>query len=648
MPYISDVKDEPEQSKYYIGFPKGLNVIQDRNLVNDKNLIEALNAELVVDGVSRRSGTTKVWDEGGASYVWGSAPYYKREVSGITRKFVRVANGKLQYLNGSVWSDVSAQAYTNGPTDFIQARNRLFTYNGIDNLTYFDGSSITTYATLTDPSAPTVTPQGTTGSTTYSYMVNAFDGTGETASSPAGTTSTGNATLDSTNYNRITWSAVSGAIGYNIWGRKATGFGHVYLATVYGAETFDDTGETDYPQVTSRLNPIFNSSGGIIAKFGCFSVGRQWVAGITEDTEYYPTRVGYSGTLDNIDAFVGGEYGGGWVEVSSQDGGEIVDLVPYRNGVLAFKTNGIYYVFFSSTGDISVQEVTRAHGGVSFKGAQAVDNDIVYVSQKDNKLQINAIGNQANYTGTELRTNDISVFIADDLQGANRTYLSKISTFYYNDKFGFTYPAGSGTENTQGYVLDTRFGSWVKWDGGPMKVSHYTIYDDGDDVKLYGGSNIDGYMVELFKNARNDSDEAFRTVIGTKFFNGRAFDVEKIWRNPTLWFKYILGGKITAEIWIDGTKKEGTATLSSSNAGAGAGADLAGSFLAGGMTSSTAETTPNADTPEELTGLFNSRSIGFYLIDEKINSNWLFMGLHLLWTPLIGKPLNQNFRVEVV
>lgn len=61
---------------------------------------------------------------------------------------------------------------------------------------------------LTSPNTPTVTPEGTTGSTTYSYEVVATNAYGSTKPSTAGSTTTGNATLSSTNYNRVAWSAV--------------------------------------------------------------------------------------------------------------------------------------------------------------------------------------------------------------------------------------------------------------------------------------------------------------------------------------------------------------------------------------------------------------------------------------------------------
>lgn len=78
--------------------------------------------------------------------------------------------------------------------------------------------------TLAAPSPPTVTKHGASGSTTWSYKITAVltDGR-ETDLSPAGTMTSGNAVLDGTNYNTISWSAHSGAYSYRIFRTTAGG-----------------------------------------------------------------------------------------------------------------------------------------------------------------------------------------------------------------------------------------------------------------------------------------------------------------------------------------------------------------------------------------------------------------------------------------
>jgi hypothetical protein len=108
----------------------------------------------------------------------------------------------------------------------------------------------------TPPNAPTsvtVTPQGTPGSTTYNYWVVAvFSDGSESLVSSGGTTTTGNATLSSTNFNRITWAAASGAVGYIICRvDQRSKVGQVGAVT-----TFDDTGYSVTPYTRSKESVV--------------------------------------------------------------------------------------------------------------------------------------------------------------------------------------------------------------------------------------------------------------------------------------------------------------------------------------------------------------------------------------------------------
>jgi len=116
-----------------------------------------------------------------------------------------------------------------------------------------------TVSSLATPGTPTVAPQGTAGTTTYSYRITARSLVGETLASPAGTTTTGNATLGATNFNRITWASVSGAVDYRIY-RTASG-GTPATTGLIGTTTsliFDDTG-----LAASGAVPTVDNSGNV-------------------------------------------------------------------------------------------------------------------------------------------------------------------------------------------------------------------------------------------------------------------------------------------------------------------------------------------------------------------------------------------------
>lgn len=77
---------------------------------------------------------------------------------------------------------------------------------------------------LTSPDAPTVTPQGTAGVATWRYKIVAKKTSTDqfSAASSQGTATTGNATLTTSNYNRIAWDAVTDANQYDVY-RTASG-----------------------------------------------------------------------------------------------------------------------------------------------------------------------------------------------------------------------------------------------------------------------------------------------------------------------------------------------------------------------------------------------------------------------------------------
>jgi hypothetical protein len=114
---------------------------------------------------------------------------------------------------------------------------------------------------LANAGAPTVTPNGTTGAATWTYLIVAkqADGTAAAAGT-TGSTATGNATLTSSNYNALTWSAVTGATSYDIY-RTVVGTSPSTTGKIGNATTtsFNDTGLAG----DSATAPTFNSTGAI-------------------------------------------------------------------------------------------------------------------------------------------------------------------------------------------------------------------------------------------------------------------------------------------------------------------------------------------------------------------------------------------------
>jgi hypothetical protein len=89
------------------------------------------------------------------------------------------------------------------------------------------------------PSTPTVTPAGTTGSTTYAYKVVARNAKGHSAASSAGSTTSGNSSLSSSNKNGVTWSAVTGATSYDVYRTTGGATQGLIISGTTGTSVFD-------------------------------------------------------------------------------------------------------------------------------------------------------------------------------------------------------------------------------------------------------------------------------------------------------------------------------------------------------------------------------------------------------------------------
>lgn len=177
------------------------------------------------------------------------------------------------YLSGNTYSGTGATSISDSGTNTqyvnqMDASGNVVTrgsagiaLNGTTTSYSLQNTGAFVQGGLSTPSAPTVSNQGTPGSTTWTYTVTATDGLGETVASSATTTSTGAATLNSTNYNRITPSRINGAVSYKVYRTAAGGSPATtgYIGAVSaGSATFylNDTGLSG-----SGGSPTVNSTG---------------------------------------------------------------------------------------------------------------------------------------------------------------------------------------------------------------------------------------------------------------------------------------------------------------------------------------------------------------------------------------------------
>lgn len=635
---ISNQKDPETQSDVITGFLGGLNTFQDEGSIKDSELTEAKNILLSVDGIEPRPGTSTYGSSSGTS-VLGLFGYYK---SDGTRQFLRYsagANNKLQKYVSGVPTDIGSTTYdSTARMNFVQARDKAFLFNGIDALSTYDGSTITVYSALTTPTGLAVTPTGTTGSTTYSYRVSAFNSVGETLACTSVSTSTGNATLSATNYNTLTWSAVSGATGYNIWGRYATGLGETYMGTVYGLLTYLDKGQDD-PSL-SLLPPEANNTTGVKGTMAEFAISRIFSAGDPS----YQSRLSFGGTGTNIGNFSGSSVGGGSVDVFANDGAIIRAIKPFQGGVIIWKDNAIYKFSFTDAGLQRLEEITRSFGGISYQGVRHVENDILFPAKKDGRLAFYSLGNQENYASTVLRTNELSIKIASRLSEVNTAYLQYSASFYFNNIYGCAVPKSGSTVNDRIWCLDTRFGAWVYWEGLSPNVFSTYIDTDGSE-KLYFGDASSGLVKQMFVETRGDSGTAISVEWATKAFNQKVFDSYKIYYDPTFQFKNVTtSGALEGDVVLDGVTVTGEFVINQqSSGGAGFGAFLFGGFLFGDAPNSTNTSDAlSSDIPVRLKMVRYARSIKYRFRSTSATARYKFISTDTKYSVIAGKELPQS------
>ena len=141
-----------------------------------------------------------------------------------------------------------------------------------------DIAGLTTTTMIPNPAAPVVKPKGIAGKTSYSYYLVCHDSNGGiTQPSLAGSTSVGNSTLSTTNYNQISWKAEDGCWSWDLLkGSTKTAVAMFQQPPLSGPENstviFEDIGQPTF----SYIRPTRNTSGDLRIAGMMISEGIDW------------------------------------------------------------------------------------------------------------------------------------------------------------------------------------------------------------------------------------------------------------------------------------------------------------------------------------------------------------------------------------
>ena len=545
---LEEPKTLIEKSESWI---RGLNQLVSATQIKPNELAEAVDIELVEDGKIKcpRQGQDYYGAQQG-SRVRGVSPFYGSD--GTIHLLMHSGTAVYKYVDSTTWSAVTGHTYTSGNMNTTMAADRLYMVNGVDALTYYDGTDITDFTGIGSANTPTATPTGGTGSYTYSYKITALTDVGESAPSTAGTATSDSAELDSDDYMSLSWSVTTSATGYNVYGRKAGQWFFMKYLEGNGSTSYVDKGQ-DTPNEAFIIRDG-DGTAGPVGKYIEVYKDSLFIAGDPDN----PSRLYYSGGGDQINNFtIGG--GGGLIDISKNDGQSITGLKIFKDSILVFKSDSIYQFSFTSSGLPQVIQVTNSIGAIAPRSIVAVENDVFFLSRRG----VFTIGNEAGFAFDVLRTNELSARVRPAVQAIDSAYTQNASAIYattsdYNLYILSYTPAGS-TTNSAAIVYDRERLAWYKWTN--IKANCWTKYIDstGTTHFLYG-CDESGYVKEIFSG----TDDFGSGINGYFYLKGEAFktgidhyktlkDLDLVLRTPS--------GSISLSIVQDGVTTAVTAPI---------------------------------------------------------------------------------------
>lgn len=310
----------------------------------------------------------------------------------------------------------------------IQFNNPHGTFDGESNFQWVD--SIGTAA------APTVTPHGATGTTTYQYQIVARSQVGQALPGPATTITNGPATLTSLNYNQVTWPAVPGAAFYDVYRNQGGPNDPGRVARNLVATTFNDQdNSTAYPSGGDEYNSLADnrSNGLYVNGNSLFTNGYIYVGKLLNE---------YSTPASDAAAV-----GGLWLKALNPD---VADFAFNHTGVQFTVTQDIFGV---ATGDSS-------NVGMAFETFNTINGDNWFNSTTQAKTTVYGRNLNANFPGAGqkfLEIKSVNAFGMGDAFLASQQISHSGGPIQGDEGCGFT-PVCNFAQ-TNGYTVTDTIGS---------------------------------------------------------------------------------------------------------------------------------------------------------------------------------------------
>lgn len=493
-------------------FRRGVNkLLQDVEL-SDEEYRRGDNLILKGAGIiTTRPGTANYYQAGG-SRVRSLKSYYMK--SGTKELLALTDSGYLTKKNSASYTIIPGGSYNSGTNvTMSQIYDKVYISSISKELRRYDGTTLTSYVGINRPSSVSATKNsGTSGIWTYSWRVSAESDVGETLAS-TGVTVTGlPEELETTKYVTISWATVPNATGYVIYGRDSGN--ETFLTRVQNTQTsWVDDGSSIPSAFVFPAEADFTA--GPKAKY-MVGFRDKLVIGNLENN---PSRVMFSGGGPNVDKFHWSK-GGGYIDISKDDGEVITGLAEFENKVVVFKERSIYQMTLTYNSSLGIVEpaITKISGSIgclSHETIKAVENDIFFVGRRaGGAISLNALGYEPNFT-TVLRTSEISNRIRPDLEAVNQARLTEMWGYFYAQKYWLFYPVGS--TGMYCFAYDRERLAWLGPQYFPNSPSCGEVFydDNGSEHFLYGDGD-DGFVTEISSGYSNDKGTGFTWQLETK------------------------------------------------------------------------------------------------------------------------------------
>ena len=479
--------------------------------------------------------------------------------SGTGKLYKQTDGGSFTLVGGS-YDD---EAWAKG----VQSKDKLYIYNGVDNLSYVDLTTDTvyTYTALSTPSAPTPTKTGMTGTSfTHYYRITANNEVGESIASTAGSVTSGkirDAWIENTDYISLSWSTVTNATSYTIYyGDEAANCYELYTVSGNSTTTFIDYGTLAVN--TFKLAPEGNSTEGAVFTWMYHDSRASQLFGVTADSKLY-----YSAPLTGDFS----PYNGGGYQPIDEGGDTTLNYVDgFRNGkgdpVITVSARGaagkgkLYHVGFESltVGDQvivypNVYEANGQSGTYAPRATIKARDSLYYPTGQDFK----ATGTSQNIVNI-LTTNRIDQVIEPDTNNLSLNNLDKAVGVEYQDRLYFALPVGSTNNNEIWYIDLARKNAWVlRWTVAAMDL---WLYEDNNG-NTHFCALVDNKILEFTRagaQPHQDDDTAFRSNAG---FASLVWDEDGLTLGSirNMYFK-LLNPKGTIDVTATGLTRKGVTT----------------------------------------------------------------------------------------